>query len=1467
LKSAGQAEKRTKDDKGSSISKSGMIWNISQLATTANPTAASQSAVAMVSINQEIQGIAQRYCVDCKAAFEEMSKVTQSVLETRKELSQYDLKQQEILSRAMQATPTPIACSPSATSLTSSPSTSFRISFPSIDLPSEEDVATSEEATVIKPLVISRCYGCALSTVQHCLTVLRALSTFTEIHPYLLKQGLLQELIEYNLQQPKSDIVLLAQNLLIKLSAENIAANAELNQILCERIKLCLTTQAANMVSEISLSSELSVLKESIACADNLWEQRFQCVVRLFLDSLQHNTPDALETVSLPCLEIINSCIKASNKDNKKVIAMNKKTVSVVQPVMATQWLNNNPNMSFESWSSTTTSIPSQDIRSFYLQKKFAKRWMNKTLKSRLPVQFIYPKNGWLKGLLFSPSSRATRQIICSLLENLVQSKEKKRVIVHLMMRYLDELHESGEGSSEYLTLMKSMMTSYGAKLSMCSLGILDKICALLIKEVDHLTALENSTLNFDLAQGYALYSLADLLKTFLHNDKLMAMYCGKFVTEVLQCYLALRKLVVQRTKLVDEAQEILLNLLYLLTAGAEDSSFMKACIAALKKCPVNDIRTPVFIFEQLCNIIHKEKEEQSEFFMLLEKDPQQEDYLQGRMQGNPYSSKDDGLGPLMRDIKNKICTECELVALLEDDTGMELLVNNRIINLDLPVEQVYKKIWCNGKSDVKDPMKVIYRMRGLLGDATEDMVENLDSDKAKDIDEEYEYKRAAILVDINGLDVILRRLSYNRDLSQSHQLVSVILKLIEYCIKVKVNRHYLNQPSSNAMKILLATLNLALRLERDHGSMSGGSTIAERVLKIMEILLQEASTDADANQSVVLVPGEESQLELLLNHITSPFVRSNPNMLQAMMRLTPFLTFGGDETMHTLLDHFTPYFDFDKFDEEKSSDAILHLDCFCMITEAITSSVSGLKLKDFIIEKGMVATALEYLHRHTPSKSFRASGILDSAKWKDFLAKPALPYILKLLTGLINEHEGIQVILSEDKNVALLHHLEQVSSEEMVGSRAESLMEALREFPVGNKKVAEVRRKTRNEKKALAMTMRQAQLESLGMMVTSTGQIKTKSSTAIKEMEQLIDENDQRLVCCICREGYKFYPNKVLGIYTFTSRCVLDEFESKPRRSQGYTTVSHFNVIHIDCHIEAVRHARSRDEWESAELQNGNTKCNGLMPIWGPKISESSFASCLARHNGYIQECTGFREPTFHSTVHDIRLILLKFSHQQSFSKETGGGGKHSNMYLLSFMIHIGLYVINTTRQRLSEEQLLKSFTESTNDDWIGTCYDVNGPLFFSVLSIFVLSLNEWKEKRLVFLKRLMLLAHVRNLSSFPMGKLASTDTLGYAVYKPYIFYFYFIDQLQLLCKSELPTDGEWPFALSTYFRNNDEDILKGADKILKIFDEDLLPCESLNEMFDAAGLLGDVPDPNAFIKDVLTPYVNDDERTEIFC
>jgi E3 ubiquitin-protein ligase UBR4 len=148
--------------------------------------------------------------------------------------------------------------------------------------------------------------------------------------------------------------------------------------------------------------------------------------------------------------------------------------------------------------------------------------------------------------------------------------------------------------------------------------------------------------------------------------------------------------------------------------------------------------------------------------------------------------------------------------------------------------------------------------------------------------------------------------------------------------------------------------------------------------------------------------------------------------------------------------------------------------------------------------------------------------------------------------------------------------------------------------------KIEEVRQQTKAEKKRLAMAMREKQLVQLGMMTNERGQVTVKGSV-LKQMEDLKEETG--LTCCICREGYRYQPSKVLGIYTFTKRVSLDDSEAKPRRAQGYSTVSHFNVIHVDCHLAAVRHARGREEWESAALQNGNTKCNGLLPLWGPQV------------------------------------------------------------------------------------------------------------------------------------------------------------------------------------------------------------------------------------------------------------------------
>lgn len=77
---------------------------------------------------------------------------------------------------------------------------------------------------------------------------------------------------------------------------------------------------------------------------------------------------------------------------------------------------------------------------------------------------------------------------------------------------------------------------------------------------------------------------------------------------------------------------------------------------------------------------------------------------------------------------------------------------------------------------------------------------------------------------------------------------------------------------------------------------------------------------------------------------------------------------------------------------------------------------------------------------------------------------------------------------------------------------------------------------------------------------------------------------------------------------------------------------------------------------------------------------SVSAFAPLLLRHNTYLQECTGQREPTYQLNIHDIKLLFLRFAMEQSFSADTGGGGRESNIHLIPYIIHTVLYVLNTS-------------------------------------------------------------------------------------------------------------------------------------------------------------------------------------------
>ncbi|KAF6039551.1 UBR4 [Bugula neritina] len=113
----------------------------------------------------------------------------------------------------------------------------------------------------------------------------------------------------------------------------------------------------------------------------------------------------------------------------------------------------------------------------------------------------------------------------------------------------------------------------------------------------------------------------------------------------------------------------------------------------------------------------------------------------------------------------------------------------------------------------------------------------------------------------------------------------------------------------------MLRALNRALRAEQQVGqtvTAPAGQSNTEKVVQLMEIVLSEASHLPPHDYTEFTKRcGDSNQLMLLLERIDSPFVRSNPAVLEALMRLIPFLACGEEDKMATLVNHFKPFLNF----------------------------------------------------------------------------------------------------------------------------------------------------------------------------------------------------------------------------------------------------------------------------------------------------------------------------------------------------------------------------------------------------------------------------------------------------------------------------------------------------------------------------------------------------------------------------
>jgi hypothetical protein len=391
------------------------------------------------------------------------------------------------------------------------------------------------------------------------------------------------------------------------------------------------------------------------------------------------------------------------------------------------------------------------------------------------------------------------------------------------------------------------------------------------------------------------------------------------------------------------------------------------------------------------------------------------------------------------------------------------------------------------------------------------------------------------------------------------------------------------------------------------------------------------------------------------------------------------------------------------------------------------------------------------------------------TAAWSAAAAKPGVPFALRLLTALMSGHAPTAAALAADAPVLLrlLHVLEGTAGGSTLTPLAEACLEAA--AGAGDASVAAavdaLRAATAAEMKARAAKKREALLASLGMVqveagaeagggfkiLPSPGGVPALSPLAaeLAALESSVeDEEAAGGACMVCREGYTLQPGTLLGCYCYCRVAAAAEWPGcSPPWSTPYdllyTSVSHFNLIHVNCHAAAKAADASlrqpKREWQGATLRNGSVLCNALLPLaapaagsadtpyaaavaafWQQQLAAPSASEAAAAAGGssggsgrssttgdaaaaaaavtvsLSRRCAAFRESDSSLlrvtlVAADVATLLRRFAYVLSFSEEARGGGRASNARLLLALLQLGRYfVVEAAADELVEAQQL---------------------------------------------------------------------------------------------------------------------------------------------------------------------------------
>lgn len=1443
----------------------------------------------------------------------------------------------------------------------------------------------SGNATATSRFVVSRspnsCYGCASTFVTQCVEILQVLSKHPTSKKQLVAAGILSELFENNIHHGPKTARVQARAALCAFSEGDVNAVAELNTLMQKKVMYCLEHHRSIDIA-LATREELSLLSDVCSLADEFWESRLRVVFQLLFSSIKLGAkhPAISEHVILPCLRVISQActppkpdaaekehgigkpaqgtqVKEESSGNvsgssslvngsKLVTESSEKSWSDSQKMQDIQLL------SYSEWEKGASYLDfvrrqykvsqaakggqrSRPQRQDYLALKYALRWKRCACKSARSDMSSFELGSWVSELILSACSQSIRSEMCMLISLLCgQSSMRRYRLLNLLMSLLPATLSAGENAAEYFELLFKMIDSEDACLFLTVRGCLKTICKLITQELSNVESLERS-LHVDISQGFILHKLIELLGKFLEVPNIRSRFMrDHLLSEVLEALIVIRGLVVQKTKLINDCNKLLKDLLdsLLLESNENKRQFIQACISGLQiHGDESKGRTSLFILEQLCNLISPSKPEPV-YLLILNKAHTQEEFIRGSMTKNPYSSAE--IGPLMRDVKNKICQQLDLLGLIEDDYGMELLVAGNIISLDLSIAQVYELVWKKSSSQSSNtvagstlisssaasardcpPMTVTYRLQGLDGEATEPMIKELDEDREETQDPEVEFAIAGAVRECGGLEILLGMVQRLQDdfKSNQEQLVAV-LNLLMLCCKIRENRKALLR--LGALGLLLETARRAFLVD--------AMEPAEGILLIVESLTLEAneSDGISVTPGVLTVSSEERGggeqakkiVLLFLERLSHPsgLKKSNKQQRNTEMvaRILPYLTYGEPAAMEVLIQHFEPFLqnwvEFDRlqrlYEDNPKDESIAQqaskqkftLENFVRVSESLKTSSCGERLKDIILEKGITGAAVRHLKENLPFTG--QVGFKSTAEWSVGLKLPSVPLILSMLRGLSMGHLATQRCIDEGGLLNLLHALEGVAGENEIGARAENLLDTLsdkegKEDGFLAEKVRQLRHATRDEMRRRALKKREQLLKGLGMRqeLASDGGERIVVSQPVLEGLEDVEEEEVGLACMVCREGYRLRPTDLLGVYTYSKRVNLGVGTSSNTRGDCvYTTVSHFNIIHFQCHQEAKRADAAlknpKKEWDGAALRNNETLCNNLFPLRGASVPIGQYIRYVDQYWEYLNSLGRADGSRLRLLTYDIVLMLARFATGASFSTDCRGGGKESNARFLPFMIQMARHLLDhDSSQRNTMAKSIPTYLASPTSESktptsgtppsaaAGTEETVQ---FMMVSSLLSESYESWLQHRFAFLQRGIYHAYMQrthgrsvqrfspNLSGSTSG--SSSETGGsndlLSIIQPMLVYTGLIEQLQRFFKVKKSSSSTATIHTSKEMEGEDESrrleawevMMKerllnvkemvGFSKELLTWLDDMISAADLQEAFDILGVLSDV-------------------------